>query len=503
MRQLSGWLIVAALLASTPAAASCPELPAVPETDGVLRSYIWAFQDKGTSVGLTSSDLIYGKGDVPYYVHRVCDGKLGKPYVNSLSRIDVVPDALFARVTEKAASFLYYESTEFLGHKEAGKAKLTAPELGYVQAKPLGEEHVELRFREPVELVQLGAGQEHEPIRATLAVIATSHALALAPLVTWSLDWKKNSIDSRIDLQVIWVKISKDVTVSRGSESRTLAELSDFGRQDIRTVAKLDKKNILKKLAAFLKGYPVEELDYVVLLKDSWDVTARGLGPLSEELDRLPSGVVFDVLSTRTVTESAGYLKGLTAERGGRYFESDRNNELHIVDQDIGGRILGKVRARVRSEAVRRGIPIDESSGTVDRLTVRVDDSYFEVGNLVTVEHLEKMKYVLRLGLCLAKRGSVSSFEVEARLARAGLIFQPEDQMRPLFRHWFRGFDLPPSSPIARDTPQEMIRRAASDTGVKRYLEEVAAQIETLLQSNDSCATFVPSRTFQPREAGK
>ncbi len=504
MKKLSEWLIVAALLASTPAAASCPQLPAVPETDGALADYGWAFHQNHPDIVLATRNQINGysaeKGDIPYFVYRICAREIGKPYLSTPRRIEPLSDGLFARMTHAAASFRFYESTEFLGHKEAGRAKLRATELGYVPAKLSGEEHVELHFREPVELAELGGGEEHQPIPATVAVIATSHAMGLAPLATWNEEWNTNPIDSHIDLRMFWLKISEDVSVSLGGESASFAGLSGLGRYDSKTVARLDKKPVLKELAEFLASYPVENLDYVVLLKDSWDVTARGLDPFSEQLARLPAGVIFDVFSTRTVTESAGYLRGLAAERGGRYFESDRNDRLDIVGQDVGGRIFGKLRARIREEAARRGISIDETQGTVDRLTVRADNPYFEVGNLATAEHLRKMRFALRLGLCLAERGSVNGFEVEARLARAGLPSQPEDQMRPLFRHWFWGFDLPPSSPIARDTPAELIRRAASDASVKRYLEGVIGRIDSLLELSASCATFVPSKIFQPRE---
>lgn len=505
-KYLSEWWIVVAILSSMPAAASCPELPAIPETDGILWGYTWAFHESQPNAVLASTSEVYGYADkveVPYYVYRNCARELSKPYISLTKRIDVVADSLFVRVTGEASSFRYFESTEFLGHTEAGTTKLKGPELGFIPAKLLGERHVELQFREPVELGRLGSRGAHEPIRATLAVVATSHALGIAPLAAWDHDWKKDPVDSLIDLQVVWLKISENAKVSHGGGAPSLAGLSSFGEHDPKTIRKLDKKPVLQNLADFFKGYDMEALDYVVLLKDSWDVTAKGLPELTDQLARLPSGAIFDVYSTRTVTESVGYLKALAAERGGRYFESERNDRLDIKDQDVGARVFGKIRVRVRDEAARRGITIDTSPSTVDRLTVLADDPYFEVGNLVTYDHLGQMSYVFRLASCLANRESVSRYEIETYLARAGLLFEAEDQMRPLFRHWFRGFDLPPTSPIARDTPEEMIRHAADDPGVKSYLEEVARALDSLAGSGSSCSTFVPSKIFQPRSEEK
>lgn len=392
-----------------------------------------------------------------------------------------------------------YRPVEFLDYARLGVAQVELGRDEMVEVRRLEGNFAELHFLEPIRVTATHGPAATESVGTTIAIVGTANALSMIPLREWEKEWGKEAVDAQIDREILWFALSGDENprVDQQASVGNFAALAPFALATPDISRRFEGKPVLQSLAAFLQSYPLEKLDYLVLVKESWSPSLSGIEQLDKQLKRLRPEAHFDVLSTKTITSDFGYLSSLaTGREGGRYFESGSSERIEVPEQDLGGRVLGKIRTRARAKARERGIEIDVEPVVTETVTVRLDEAKLEVGNLITPDQLAEMRSVFELVLCLAAGDREERrLGLLSAISRAGLAFAEEQPVRELFRRWFSGFELPRESPIAEASLGELVIQAATPDG-KAFLEGLLRNLRRLPAADSYCRIFVPSELF-------
>lgn len=388
---------------------------------------------------------------------------------------------------------------DFVDYVPLGTARLDLSAGAVIEARPGKGRFAELHLTEPIHIVPVDiTGSGPRAVKLKIAVLGTRHALKIAALANWDTGWGSESIDSRIEKEILWFAIEADdpPRVRQKESASSFGKLTNSLKGSEEVLEPLDGKPVFLSLASALAQYPMETLDYVVLLKESWVPDHEGIERFIDELKRLPIDTQFDIVSTRTITSGPGVFQYIAERRGGRYFESMSPERFEVPGQVLGERVSGKIRKRAQAKARALGIELEPALLVSDRIAVQLDRSGLEAGNLITPEHLSRMQSIFDLALCLSA-GADDEIRpgILAATGQVGLPYREGEPLRTLFRTWFADFDLPQESPLSKITFAELVEDLRKPEK-KAFLKSLLAKLRRLEMANAYCSIFVPNDLF-------
>jgi hypothetical protein len=411
---------------------------------------------------------------------------------------DLAPRVVRPRA-KGAADFLYLELVEYYGYKEKGRARLDpAAAKRWIPVREAKADHWSLGNRNPkFELLLPGSRAMTTELEAReqrvsfrIAVVASAHELSLAPLGQWDGDWGSSPEDEAIDRQIVWYPLELNGQIRTGIQVGSFSELSRHAVPDPAFASGFDRERFFPSLTVLLsRDFQGDRFDYLVSIKDSWEVSANGIEAARKGLEKVAQDR-FDVLATQPRTATYGYLMALAAEAGGRYFESTEKTRFVLRDLDMASRLNGKTRTRSIAKARAKGFELPQTRQTAS-VTILKDDPYFETGNLLTIDQHNLAVSLLETAQCASRTAPDEQVRILSKLRDGAPVISADRKLGEMFREVFLGFQIPPGSPFANKTLNEL---ASDARGSPLALQTLIHALTTLPKECE--VVFVPDSIF-------
>jgi hypothetical protein len=344
-------------------------------------------------------------------------------------------------------------------------------EFVLLNAKKISDRLIELEIPKHVKLLSVDKQSKVILFKVRILIVASSHAAKLASISSWDGDWGKHPVDNFLYKQIEWLIIdeSRKLIKQQPVSVSNFKSFSGKPKKNHSILSKLDKIKFFEIFSDFLTKKNYGHIDYIIILKDNWDVDIKGIEKLITQLNKLePIG--FNILSTKTQTNNKTRFETLADEvKKGRYYESKESERITIK-----GGIADKINGAIRSHYYHRIYKHIDISGLKfpTSIFINKDDTEVKVENLITLSNI-------RIMLDLIK--SLKKDDIKKELKKYNMKYEKDKNLDFLFEKWFMGFQIPPSSPIKNKSLILLTYDAQDKTSdVRKVLDKIEKKLSKI-----------------------